>query len=348
MSTIPKAKSSTINALTVVSNGWDSHPRIERSVISNCHFESLTDSTQISRSRLSDTTLIASSAPTPAPAFSSKQGKSQIERSSLSESLVTDCYIDRSAVQNATVIRAHLERSSVDGSEGMVESSRLDRSRVSNCSFSGSSVAERSSASDCTVRDKSYVGRSQLNRCTVEKNTRAERSVLNDCRIEASWMERSRLDGCEVINCRLERTVFKGMRLMNGKWERGSLVGRMGDGEVIAEKLEDWEKRERDREEMERLQQPLVPLPPAPASRDEKATEPDAPAYLRINIAHGSDISPAADIKKEHTVMSPISDAGASSSSVGWSTGLTDSDSQSALDAYDGPRTETPPPPYTG
>ncbi|OCK98344.1 uncharacterized protein K441DRAFT_693639 [Cenococcum geophilum 1.58] len=347
MSTIPKAKSSSINALTVVPNNWDSHPRVEKSVISNCHFESLTDSTQISHSRLSNTTLVTSSAPDPAPASGAKQGKSSIDRSSLSESHITDSHIDRSVVKNATVARARLDRSNLEGSESVVESSRLDRSRVSNCSFSGTSAAERSTVSDSIVRDKSYLGRSQVNECTIAKKTRAERSILKDCKVEASWMERSRLDGCEVINCRLERTVFERMRLMNGKWERGNLVGRMGDGEVVAEKLEDWEKRERDREEMERLQEPLMPLQPGPVLRDEKTVEPDAPESLRINIAHTSEISPAADMK-EHIVTSPVSEAGTSNSGVGWSTGLPDSDSQSALDAYDGPRTDTPPPPYTG
>jgi len=101
---------------------------------------------------------------------------------------------------------------------------------------------------------------------------------------------------------------------------------------------------------MERLQQPLQPTT-ATAPRngflpDQKTLQPDAPNSLCINIEHSSDISKEPDSKEEHLVTSPISDAGTVSSGVGWSTGLPDAETELELEMYDGPRTETPPPPY--
>jgi len=341
-SAIPNARFSSVTNLTVNPPTWSSHPKIDKSCLTNCTLNALSTSTRIDHSCLKNTTISSSSG--------AKTGKSNIDRSNLEGADVTDSHIDRSTIKNGILHFAHLDRSTV-GPGCFIDSSRLDRSTVSNSKITGHSGAERSDVKESEVSGKSYVARSKITASHVMSSTRAERSVVKYSNIEKSWMERSSVVECEVTNCRFERTEFKGMRLANGKWERGNLVGRMGDGEVICEKIDVAEDRERrEQQEMERLQQPLQPTAAAAPRNgflpDQKTSQPDAPNSLRINIEHSADISKEPDSKREHLVTSPISDAGTASSGVGWSTGLPDAETELELEMYDGPRRETPPPPY--
>ncbi|OCK77561.1 hypothetical protein K432DRAFT_117076 [Lepidopterella palustris CBS 459.81] len=261
-STIPNARSSTITSLTVHPPTWSSHPRMDKSAIANCTFDSLTSSTVIDHSRLTSSTLSTSS---------TEPGKSSIDRSALDNAYVTDSHLDRSTIKYATVTLSHLDRSAVTGPDTIVSDSLIDRSNLTNCTVSNRCVIERTAASNCIFSDKSNVSRCQANFSSITKGTKAERSVFQNTNIEASKVERSNFNNCDIVNCRLERTVFKGMKLRNGRWERGNLVGKMGDEEVVAENIEVAQGREmREKQEMGTLQEPLQPERPEQYPRDEK------------------------------------------------------------------------------
>ncbi|KAF2804701.1 uncharacterized protein BDZ99DRAFT_467383 [Mytilinidion resinicola] len=356
-SSIPNARYSTITNHTVEPPAWSSHPRIDRSTLTNCRLAGLSEKTVFDRSRLTDTTVTSSAPAAPSASISDAQpGKSRFDRSVLERAHVTDSHLDRSTITDSTLNLARADRSTVSGTQCAISNSRLDRSTVSDSFISGDSVVERSDVKEGSeVSGKSRLSRSRVTASRVRDETKLDRSTLKNCSIERSSAGRSTLEDCQVVNCRLDRTKFTGMRLANGRWERGNLIGRLGEGEVICERIEqarDEEKRERA--ETQRVQEPLTPLDVAEVLAlrdgflpDEKRLQPDAPDSLRINIEHSSDISRDPDAKREY-VSSPISEAGTASSGVGWSTGLPDDETAHELETYDGPRTYTPPPPYDG
>lgn len=65
-----------------------------------------------------------------------------------------------------------------------------------------------------------------------------KRSTITGTTILKSQIERASLTDCDVAECVVSRSDFKGMILKYGVWKKGILVGRIGDREPVAIKMD--------------------------------------------------------------------------------------------------------------
>ncbi|OKL62535.1 hypothetical protein UA08_02159 [Talaromyces atroroseus] len=218
MSTVPKARRSNVVDVTVTPAGWDAHPEISRSNITNCTFKDLSSATNIERSELSRSTIQPSS---------TKKG-SRIDRSKVHDSQVFSARILRSELDHCSVTGSTVERSKLQNCS-VAAPNNIARTEARATKFISSKLVERSQLNDSVV-----LGDSTLERCIVrdtivaDKST-CERSELDSSVITRSKIERSKVSDCDVMDCVMERTDFKGMILKYGIWKRGDLIGRTSD-----------------------------------------------------------------------------------------------------------------------
>ncbi|EEA19825.1 hypothetical protein TMatcc_009966 [Talaromyces marneffei ATCC 18224] len=231
MSTVPKARQSNIEGLIVSPDEWDSYPEISLSTIKNCTFKNLSATTNISRSIVSESTVMQ-----------------EVESSPMSSDLTTakakskkGMHIGRSTIDNSQILNSsNVQRSEVHGCA--ITDSTVDRSTLNNCNVSAQSHIERTTAkttkfigpkrversefSDSVVLGKSAVERSIVRGSVVAGKAVIERTELKTAVITKSRVERSKISDCDVMDCVIERTDFQGMILQYGIWKRGDLVGR--------------------------------------------------------------------------------------------------------------------------
>lgn len=215
MSSIPKARRSNVLDVTVTPAGWDAHPEVSRSTIASCVFKDLNSATKISRSELTQSTIQASSTKKGAKIERSQVHNSQvvsahIHLTKLNHSVVTDCMVERSQLENCSVAAPNRVERTVARSTQFVSSKRVERSRLDDSVVMGDSILER-----CAIRSS-----------VVADKTCCERSELDSTTITRSRVERSKITDCDVMDCKIEKTDFNGMILKYGIWKNGDLIGR--------------------------------------------------------------------------------------------------------------------------
>lgn len=199
MSSIPKAKRSTVSDLVVTPDNWDSYPTVEYSHIDSCRFEGLNSGTRIERSRFTNVNI-----------NSDGTAKSRIERSILKDSEIRHSSIERSEIRGTKMSDAEVERS-----------------RFTLATIAGPKARiERSIFDQCDVKGKCKIERSNMKEVLLEE-TNLENANINSSFVTKSKIERSNITDCDIGDCKIERTNFTGMYLRNGIWKRGDLVGRV-------------------------------------------------------------------------------------------------------------------------
>jgi uncharacterized protein YjbI with pentapeptide repeats len=199
MSSIPKAKRSTISGLVVEPDNWDSYPTVEYSHIDSCRFEGLNSNTRFERSRFTNVNI-----------NSDGTAKSRIERSILKDSEIRHSSIERSEIRGTKMSDAVIERSrftlvTVTGPKARIERSIFDQ---------------------CDIKGKCKIERTNMKEVLLEE-TSMETVNINSSFVTKSRIERSNITDCDIGDCKIERTNFTGMYLRNGIWKRGDLVGRV-------------------------------------------------------------------------------------------------------------------------
>lgn len=213
MSSIPLAKRSTINDSTVIPEKWESHPTIERSVVSSSTFQDLNSSTSIRRSKLSSVTLRSSSD----SLTTAGRKHSYIKRCHLSNSIVTDCTFKHFKSANSVLIQiGHAKWTKV-------QASYLDRI----------AYVKHLAVEESTLRNISIIRASTIKRSHISDCPKIKRSTLVGVKCVNSVVESSSLTDCEVSDAHLFRTTFSGMMVQNGIWKNGQLIGRMNESEEV-------------------------------------------------------------------------------------------------------------------
>jgi uncharacterized protein YjbI with pentapeptide repeats len=123
-----------------------------------------------------------------------------------------------------------------------------------NCILSNVEYASRSAAQNSNFQDVAFIkrsaitdsvlqGRASLKRSTLRKAVIMDQSYLKRCAVTGttilmSQIDRASLTDCDVAECVISRSDFKGMILKYGVWKNGVLVGRIGDREPVAIKMD--------------------------------------------------------------------------------------------------------------
>ncbi|RHZ47497.1 uncharacterized protein CDV56_105732, partial [Aspergillus thermomutatus] len=179
----------------------------------------LTPADSIFRSTLDNTTIART------PDATSTSISISIKRSKLHSCTLTNSSTRRCTLSNTTLLNVPAARS-LDASDSSLSNiRRVRRSEIRHSAVSDSAV-RRSTVVDSTVKQGCLLRRSKLDHVTACKS-RLKRAVLRDC---------------EASECVIIGTEFTGMRLRFGVWKNGRLVGRIGEGEVVAEEIGEGKK----------------------------------------------------------------------------------------------------------
>ncbi|KAE8351983.1 hypothetical protein BDV28DRAFT_135914 [Aspergillus coremiiformis] len=206
-------KQNAINSNLTNSSG----PSITRSSINQCSFSDLTPADSIQRSDLDSVNVFRKSFPE-GSRMAPMSADTTIQRSKISHSVVANSYIRRCQLANCELVD--------------VSSAKL--TKANHAKLENVRSARRSSVQNSTVTGWSTLIRSQVNGSSVTEESALRRSHLEDVRVARSRMTRSTLRNCDVSDCVIVRSDFTGMVLQHGVWKNGRLVGRVGNGEVVA------------------------------------------------------------------------------------------------------------------
>ncbi|KAJ5766108.1 uncharacterized protein N7511_003724 [Penicillium nucicola] len=135
-----------------------------------------------------------------------------------------------------------------------IRNSSIKRCSMNDCVLSNVEYASRSSAKNSTfqdvallkrsvITDSIFNGRISAKRSTFKKAVIMDENILKRCTITGttilkSHIDRASLTDCDVTECVVSRSDFKGMILKYGVWKKGVLVGKIGDCEPVAIKMD--------------------------------------------------------------------------------------------------------------
>lgn len=260
MSAVPKARQSNITGLTVTPDEWDSHPDVSHSNLKNCTFKNLNSTTNISRTTMSESTVIQEpreSSDTATEKSKAKKGPF-IERSTVDNSqILNSANVQRSEINGCTITDSKVERSNLSNCNVSARS-HIERTTAKTTRFIGPKTVQRSELSDSVVLGQSSVERSIIRASVIADKAVVERAELNAAVITKSRVERSKISDCDVMDCVIERTDFEGMILRYGIWKRGDLVGRTSqEHEVVIQPRQKPVSTKENEELPESVSQPV-------------------------------------------------------------------------------------------
>lgn len=216
MSSIPKARKSTINNITVTPDNWDSYPEVERCTINTSRFEHLSSDTHITRSTLNDVTLRTGS----------RTGGDYEETYRHND--ISHCHLTGCAVAGASISRSELTDAEIADAEH-----NMDKVEAQNARFLRPGRIAKSTVKSSLVCGESDVEKSTVKRSAITDSSRIERSQVDEVVMAGSRVSRSVLKECEVMGCEISKTNFTGKTLKYGIWENGDLIGRTSDAHEV-------------------------------------------------------------------------------------------------------------------
>ncbi|KAI1940725.1 hypothetical protein LOZ57_005868 [Ophidiomyces ophidiicola] len=218
ISTVPKARRSIVNDLTVTPDTWAHYPSIERSNIKSCVFTSLSSSTYIRHSQLKGVQI-----------FSEHGKSSYIEHCDLGSCSISDSHVERCCLRATSVS----------------DDSHLEHSSASRTKFLGAGHVEHSNFQESKVRNRAAVIRSEIKQCDLAGDSHVENSILNQVTLKNSMVEGVILVDCDIKDCQISRTRLSGMMLRYGIWNDGRLVGSTSSQhEAVAMPIAEWRVRQ--------------------------------------------------------------------------------------------------------
>lgn len=145
--------------------------------------------------------------------------------------------IVRCSLQSCTIINSSVKRCSLnDCILSNVEYASRSTAKTSN--FQDVALMKRSAITESVLQGRSSVKRSTLKKAVIMDQCDLKRSTITGTTILKSQIERASLTDCDVAECVVSRSDFKGMILKYGVWKKGILVGRIGDREPVAIKMD--------------------------------------------------------------------------------------------------------------
>ena len=247
--------------------------------------------------------------------------------------------IERSTVENCKFTNLHettkIERSTLKEVtlHSLNSPITIERSTIAGGTLSSAKCVERSELVGCDVGKGASFNRSKCIKSIVSNGASVERSTLKHCLVaDASCIERSELVDCEVVSCKLSRTKMQGMLLRNGVWDRNDLVGRVNQHEEVI-------CRPIDHKFDPMPQQLNVVLVPGTAPAPGAAVN-EGPASPVRSESMQSD-SRRADWVQGHS-RNQRNSLGPNDNAQP----VAEASNSSEMQIYEGPRVDSPPPPY--
>ncbi|KAJ6086611.1 hypothetical protein N7467_005525 [Penicillium canescens] len=142
------------------------------------------------------------------------------------------CSLQSCTIRNSSVKRCVLNDCILSNVE------YASRSTAKNSNFQDVALIKRSEITDSVLQGRSSVKRSTLKKAVIMDKSELKRGTITGTRISKSQIERASLTDCDVAECVVSRSDFKGMILKYGVWKKGVLVGRVGDREPVAIKMD--------------------------------------------------------------------------------------------------------------
>lgn len=260
MSSVPKARKSTISDLTVTPDKWDFYPSVERSVLRSCNFTNLSSSTYIRHSKLKDVDL--SSPATPTAGTPTTPTAASISTSTTVSAITSKpSYIEHSNISSTAISASYILKSELESS-ALTNVTHMSRTMATTTTFTSPSHIDRSQFHNSQVSDReTSVDKSSVRNSSISGGSSVSKSKITEgSSVHNSSLEKADLEDCDIDDCLVEKTRFKGMVLRNGIWRKGDLVGRRRrDVEVVAEKKsENGKNTDMEEEKVERVSKEKV------------------------------------------------------------------------------------------
>ncbi|KAJ5306912.1 hypothetical protein PENANT_c003G03971 [Penicillium antarcticum] len=145
---------------------------------------------------------------------------------------VMRCSLKGCTISDSSVKRCDLNDSVLSNVE------YASRSTAKNSNFEHVALLKRSEIADSVLKGRISVNRSTLSKAVIIDQSDLKRCTITGTTIVKSHIDRASLTDCDVIECVVSRSDFRGMILKYGFWKKGVLVGRIGDHEPVAIKMD--------------------------------------------------------------------------------------------------------------